>query len=110
MTRATDWQLVSDDGSVRTYHQYTDLGDGRTAVTIRQEWHSHEAYLKQAADERSANAGKRWGDGKIIGRLPMSLYFSSGMAEARKQGDEAWVKRFWNDSSHKYLRTFEGQV
>lgn len=66
--------------------------------------------LESCADERAYNQGKSWGDGQVIGSVPMGLAFSSGYVEAKKQGDTAWIKRFWNDPDHKKLRTREGRV
>ena len=113
MSRTTDWFLFKkgDDG-VETWHRYETTPDGVTKLHVREEWDPawQQALLDRAAAERAANAGKRWGDGQVIGRLPLTLYFNSGMAKARVQGDTTWIKRFWNDSEHSKLRTFEGKV
>ena len=66
--------------------------------------------LESAAADRSDNAGKRWGDGQIIGTVPDTIFYSSGYAEAKNNHDAAWLKRFWNDPDHKKLRTFEGSI
>lgn len=105
----------ADDGNWLTIHetessrvQFCDLGDGRTAV--RTQHFSVEAVMDANAEYRAAQAGKSWDNGAVIGRMPTSLYFASGMAEARKNGDEEWIKRFWNDRDHYRLRTKEGHI
>ena len=102
-----DWLLVRSDpiSGMKVYIQ--DLGDGRTAI---RKVMPVDPILESAAADRSNNAGKRWGEGQIIGTVPLELYFSTGYAEAKQNHDTAWLKRFWNDGNHKKLRTFEGNV
>lgn len=100
------WVLVEETPSFRRYE--LDMGDGR--VILRTEHLQTDALLAGNAMDRSANAGKRWGEGQVIGRLPLNLYYASGLAEAMRQGDMAWVRRFWNDGDNARFRTFEGQV
>lgn len=103
----SDWLLVRSDpiSGMKVYIQ--DLGDGRTAI---KKVMPVDSILESAADDRSNNAGKRWGDGQIIGTVPLEMYFSSGYAEAKNNHDTAWLKRFWNDRDRYRLRTFEGTV
>ncbi len=112
MSGNTDWFLFSSSGGVETWHRYERTPDGVQKLHVRQTWNPEwmQATLDRAAAERLANAGKRWGDGQVVGRLPLPLYFSSGMAQARLQKDDKWVKKFWNDPDVKKLRTFEGNV
>jgi hypothetical protein len=110
MSEETDWVVFADTPDVRTLHRMVVGADGVKRLTVRQEWKNPQAYLEQASMERSLKAGKSWGDGQVIGRVPLALYFSSGMAQARQNHDETWIKRFWNDSDNKYLRTKEGQL
>lgn len=99
------WVLVEDTELFRTYECEED---GQTIV--RREWKGTDKLLDQAAQERSDNAGKNWGEGRIIGRVPMNLYYASGLAEAARQRDDKFIKRFWNDIDNRHLRTFEGKV
>ena len=104
-----DWFVTEDDGMVLKSMRFRDE-DGRMVIDVKAEIYGNDELLEQARIDRAASAGKAWGDGQVIGRLPMHLYFSSGMSEARQQGDEKWVKKFWNCSDHSRLRTFEGKV
>lgn len=103
----TDWLLVRSDpiSGMKVYIQ--DLGDGRTAI---KKVMPVDSILESAATDRSNNAGKKWGDGQVIGTVPLELYFGTGYGEAKANQDTAWLKRFWNDGNHKKLRTFEGSV
>jgi hypothetical protein len=100
-----EWMLIHSTPNTRTYIR--DLGDGTSEIKKITEI---DPILESAAADRSDNAGKRWGDGQIIGTVPDTIFYSSGYAEAKNNHDTAWIKRFWNDGSHKKLRTFEGQV
>lgn len=100
------WHVVSDDGVVCKSARFN--ADG--SVTVRQELYATDALLKQIAQDRAAVAGKPWGTGQVIGRVPLPLYHSSGLAEANMQRDTAFVKRFWADPDHKALRIKEGRL
>lgn len=112
MAGREDWFLFSSEGGVETYHRHETAADGTRMLHVRQEWNPNwqQAMLDRAHAERSANAGKRWGDGRNIGRVPLPLYFSSGLAEAARQKDEKWRRAFWNDPDHSRLRLFEGKL
>lgn len=100
------WVLVEDNDTFTRYE--LEIGDG---TVVQRTEHKHTAALLDAnARARSSNAGRRWGDGQVVGSIPLNLYYSSGMAEANKQADKAWIKRFWNDPDNRNLRTFEGRV
>lgn len=105
------WFVVSDDGIVRTTGRYRLGADGRQMLDLRQEMYGQDAFLDQIAKERSAVAGKKWGGGQSVGRVPLSAYFgSTGLAEAQKQGDHKYIRNFWNDPDHRKLRIFEGRL
>jgi hypothetical protein len=101
-----DWQLLRHDPITGTKTYILDIG---THYVVRKEIPVDDI-LEDVAMERSANAGKRWGDGQVIGSVPLPLAFSSGYMKARVNGDTEWIKRFWNDPDHRKLRTFEGNI
>jgi hypothetical protein len=98
------WKLFSANELSRVYEY--DNGDG-TVVHCRQ-WLQSDKMLGAIAEQRANNAGKKFGDGQVVGRVPMNLYYSSGMAEASKQQDLAWIRRFYRD--HPKLKTFDGDL
>lgn len=101
-----DWVLIhhSPVTGVKTY--VMDLG---THYAVRKDT-PVDGILDSAAADRSNNGGKRWGDGRVIGTIPDAIAWSSGYMNAKKNGDEAWIKRFWNNRDNYKLRTFEGTV
>ena len=100
-----EWMLIHSTPTTQTYIK--DNGDGTSTIKKVTEV---DPILESAAADRSMNAGKKWGDGQIIGTVPDTIFYSSGYAEAKNNHDTAWLKRFWNDSNHKKLRTFEGNI
>lgn len=101
-----DWQFFSHDPQTGVTVWVLDLG---THLAVRRDIPVDDL-LDDIAAERSANEGKGWGDGKVIGSVPLGLAYSSGYMKARQEGDEAWIRRFWNNPDHRRLRTFEGRV
>lgn len=100
------WVLVEDTPDYRRYE--LDMPDGQTI--LRTEHKNTEALLSQNLEIAKDNAGKRWGDGQIVARIPMNLYYSMGLAEASRQRDTAYIKKILEDPSNRALRTFEGKI
>lgn len=101
-----DWVLVDDTPDFRRYE--LDTGDGHV---IRRTEHKHTARLLERNRKlHNESTNQRFGDGKIVGSVPLNLFFSSGLAEATKQKDKKFVQRFWNNSDHQKFRTFRGNV
>jgi len=50
----------------------------------------------------------RWGDGRVVAQVPLSIYFS-WMREG-KDKDDAFLRRWLNDPDNKKFRVKEGRV
>lgn len=103
----SNWLLVHSDPITGTQTYIQDMGDGNTAI---RKVTPASQILDSAAADRSDNSGKRWGDGRVIGTVPLSLFFTTGYAEAKRNNDATWLRRFWNDRDNYKLRTFEGNI
>jgi len=57
-----------------------------------------QAFLDLAHEERMDSAGTSWGDGKIIGRLPLNILTDEGIGlmDAIRNYDDAFLGRFLN--------------
>lgn len=99
-----DWKVFSrdPDGTV-TY--FLDLGD---SWVLRTETPVDDLIANNAA-QFNASDGKRWGDGKVVARLPLNLFYDK-LAEPMKQRDQEYLKRFLNDADNRAYRTFKGNV
>lgn len=99
------WVMVEDNESYRRWE--LDLGDRIVAKT------EHKGTDKLLEDNQrifNENDGKRWGDGQVVGSVPMNMYFQSGLAEAGKQKDIKFIRRWWDDPDHRKFRKFKGTI
>jgi hypothetical protein len=99
------WVMVGDNESYRYWE--IDLGD---RIVRKTECKGTERMLEDNQREYNESDGKRWGDGKSVARIPMNVLFQSGWAEATKQGDVTWKKRFLNDPDNRKFRIWKGRV
>lgn len=99
------WVMVEDNESYRRWE--LDLGDRIMAKT------EHKGTEPLIADNDrilKENEGKSWGDGQVIGRVPTNVYFQSGLAEANKQRDFRYQRKWWDDPDHRQWRIFKGTI
>ena len=65
-------------------------------------------------NRRSLNEsdGQRFGDGKIVGRIPLNVLYGKehGIAERMQAGDSDHLKWWLNSEAAKPFRTFRGRV
>ena len=84
--------------------------DPETNTMQKCELYDYNPVLEQNARQRSENAGKNWGDGRVVASIPNFLLYNGYYADARAAGDPEAQKKFLNDSDNKKLRTFEGRL
>jgi hypothetical protein len=65
--------------------------------------------LESNKQQLNESDGKRFGDGKIVGRVDLPTYYST-ILPAVQAGDDAWVKRWFNNSENVKYRTFRGRI
>lgn len=106
----SDWITIEDSPTCLTLGRLDYGDDGQPCVRIQKQIKNAEEFMSANSQWRAEVANQKWGDGQVIGRMPDSMYFTSGMAEARKNNDEKWIKRFWSDPDHKKLRIKEGNL
>lgn len=102
-----DARLLDYDEVTGVTRWWMDLGDGRAAVCTQTPL---DDLFDLNAEQMAASLHKQWGDGQVAARIPLDVYYGSGYAKAREQGDEAWCKRFLNDSDNAKFRTFRGRL
>ena len=102
-----NWVLFSDDPVTGIRRYRLDLGNG-TAV-MRTEYHRTEELLAVNHEEAASNLNTRWGDGKVVARIPMNVLFNQ-LGEAVRDGDDAYVNRWLNDPDHAKFRTRGGKL
>lgn len=55
------------------------------------------------------NAGKRWGDGQIVAKIPLGFY-GKYIMPAKQNGDEKYIKKILEDSDYSKFRSFPGKI
>lgn len=104
------WHLVGRNPTVETWHRYEVDNDGEVTLIVKQVLLDPEDLRDSCTEERNNLAGHRWGEGRLIGRMPDALAYTNGYMEARRAKDEPWIRRFWNDPDNAYLRIMPGRV
>jgi hypothetical protein len=104
--RDGDWTLFDHDFVTgRTVWHYSD---GEKDV-FRTDYPVTD--IIEANKTMSNNASSGWaGDWHRIASIPLNVAYDSGVVRANAEGDEAFVKRFLNDSDNRAWRTKEGHV
>jgi len=110
MSDDADWFEIGDSPTVCTEVRFRDCADGSVDLEIRQRPRDLQAFLDNMKAERELIEARGWKDGAIVGRVPDAYYHTSGMAKARLENDQAWIKRFYNDPDHRNLRLKEGRL
>ncbi len=107
--RDGDFELI--DWDPRTGRTVWMTRDERGNPVIRHDL-PVAATLEENAAARNAAAAGWGGDWHRIASLPMQLLYdeSLGLNKAILQGDDAYVRRFLNDSDNRGWRTKEGRV
>lgn len=62
------------------------------------------------AEMLNASAGQRFGDGKVVARIPLADLYGPKLGPAFKAGDQPYIRKFLNDPENRHMRTFEGTI
>lgn len=101
-----DWRLLSHDPQTGVTNWWLDLGNG-TAV-IRTDTPVDEL-LDDNAEAYNNSIGQRFGNGQVVASIPLNIYHEQ-LAEAQREGDRKFVKRWLNDADNQKFRRFRGNV
>lgn len=105
--RGGDWKLVEDD-PIRGIRRFRMDIDEKHAVQ-RTEYYRTEQLLTHNANDRAETAGKGWGDGQLVARIPLNLAWQE-LAQPLIAGDEKYVNRWLNDADNRNFRIKEGKL
>lgn len=102
------WRLFDYDAA--TGRQVWVLHDAMTGqMTFRVDT-PVDAIVEANAEAEKATHGARLPEINRVASVPLQLYHNSGLAEAEREGDEAFVKRWLNDADNRAFRTSRGSV
>ena len=102
-----DFSLLGHDDETGDTVWMRENPDG--TITFRHD-QDVERLIKQNVEAEKETHGKRFGDWNRFGSVPDNIMISSGLDEAHKQGDKAFIKRWFNDPDNRKFRTSRGRV
>ena len=107
MVQDGDWVLLTSDAVTgrMTWGMYQEDG----SLVIRTDY-PVDAIIDENTIARDATEGKKFAEWNRVASIPLNIFHASGMAEATKQDDEAFIKRLLNDSDNRAWRTSRGKV
>ncbi|MGV2071667.1 hypothetical protein ACQZ4Z_13015 [Agrobacterium vitis] len=100
------WTLFDYD--FKTGRQVWHLFDGEKDV-FRTDYRVDDVMGINAECRNMAAPGWK-GDYHLVASVPLNTAFDSGLAQAQAEGDDAFVRRFLNDSDNRAWRTKEGRL
>jgi hypothetical protein len=103
-----DWKLYEVTDHMRRW--IAQLDDGRSVM--KTEYLGDERLVEENKRSFNDSDGKRWGDGQVVGRIPLNVLYSSQhqIVEKLKEGDRDHLK-WWLNSEHALpYRTFKGRI
>mgnify|MGYP007122509218 CR=1 FL=1 len=85
---------------------------GEHKPVYRTQYRADEMLQKANTQEYNDSEGKRWGDGKVVARLPLNVIFDgkNQLAEKIREGDRDHMKYWLNSEAARPFRTFKGRV
>lgn len=98
---------VTDD-YVRSFTMI-DLG-GNPVRAERTQYLADELLQKANTQEYNDSHGKRWGDGKVVARVPLNVMYGSEMIAKIREGDRDHLSWWLNKEENRPFRTFRGKV
>lgn len=108
MIRDEQWvyEGTSPDGLQRRY-VYVDAASGM--IFRKKENLIEDNLLRLNQDQLHDSRTQRFGDGKVIARIPMNVAMQE-IAPRLKQGDRDYLKWFLNHDEKRMYRNFRGRV
>lgn len=88
------------------------LDPERTQCIVRTEHLASDELIAANQQSLHESQGQRFGDGKIVGRIPMNVLFApeNQIAAKLKEGDKDHLRWFLNSEKARPWRTFRGRV
>ena len=115
MDKPGDWKLFSSYPATSTYTFVEIEPDDKKKsflLTYKVQLDS-EPTFDMNAEALNDSTGKRFGDGRVVARIPDHLLYSDelkNIGTAASEGDWKHVNRVLNDGDFSKLRTFRGKL
>ena len=104
------WELFDSCAVTGIVRYRKAIGDGMWLQ--RTEYPHTEALFNINHEELMQNQGTSWGDGKVVGRIPMNVLFNDklGLSDAVADGDDAYVNKWLYHGDNAKFRTRGGRL
>lgn len=103
------WELVEvTEDFVQHRAVLERYADGTVTYVYRKKPRELTTMLENNRRLYDESSSKRFGDGRIVGRIPMNVLYQN--VHRLRDGDKDWLKWFLNHPDHKMYRTFRGRV
>lgn len=107
------WELVEvTEDFVRHRAPMERYADGNVLYVYRTTPRGINEMLEDNRRLLDESDSKRFGDGRIVGRIPLNVLFDPnlGLSNSLREGDQDHIKWFLNKSENRHFRTFRGRV
>lgn len=107
------WELVEvTEDFVRHRAPMERFADGNVLYVYRTTPRGLTGLLEDNRRLLNDSDGQRFGDGKIVGRIPLNVLFDpkTQLAEKLREGDRDHLRWYLNRSENRLYRTFRGTV
>lgn len=104
------WELVEiTEDFVRHRAPMERYSDGNTLFVYRTTPRGLTAMLEDNKQSLNDSDGKRFGDGQIVGRIPLNILYRD-VAPYMQQGDKDFLSWWLNRDENRPFRTFRGKL
>ena len=88
------------------------LDPERTQCIVRTEHLASDALIDANRQSFDDSQGRRFGDGKVVGRIPLNVLYApqNQLVEKLKEGDKDHAKWWLNSEAARPFRTFRGNI
>ena len=100
-----DWEVYE----VTPHYRRSRLWIGEGSFIVRTEYLADEALAESNRQQFDDSQGKRFGDGRVIARVPLNKFFAELSGKIR-QGDKDHAKWWLNSDEARPFRTFRGRI
>lgn len=108
--KSGDWKVFAADPDIARYVLSSDFGDAIAFVTVQL---FNKETLDMNVSEEAESTGKRFGDGKVVARIPLNMLDLDevkNVSRALDEGDRKPLRRMLNDPDYKKFRCFRGRL
>lgn len=101
-----NWEVFETGPHFRRSRLWLD----ETRYVVRTEYLGEDTLLEANARAFDASSGQRFGEGRVVARIPLNRFYQSELADKAKEGDRDYLKWFLNRDEARPYRTFRGRI